>query len=510
MVDITPHALANAVMGKLYDALTNGDDTVPASADNFISWVTPAYPFNPQDFDFLVQGLTGVVPAGGQKPTADELEKLLAEDTIKVYQQAEQLAQLVDFIPEVTQLNNNQFAQFNVANNEGTLSDRYELILKMSQVMEQELDAATQAKIAQFRALLQTTTTQTDLVTGAQTQVTGPSPMVQAYNAKMMAYDAAALAYNAVRIAALTGNDPAAVQEWEMNAPILRNQVTAAMDDWIANGYKNDYEEIAAYINAVQQRDMNLLKQEYEDDMTKAALVGVSSGSTFYYTALVPGDFANSPAWTKFTFSIGDVSTYSGTEYNASGWSASVGASYLGIFGAEGTATSSSTYSQFNDSMSLDSFDLSFEIVQIPIVRAWFKEVFITADYWRFDPNNPQYTNAMVSDGGTPPTGLIAAYPTTAIFIRNLQLGIQQASAAGQWIDEQQSSSQSGGGYVGFGPFFLGGTASHYSSSGYSQSNYGYSWNDQGMSVDGMQLTAFRCHVFPKSPNPDPSIKSWA
>ena len=29
MVDITPHALANAVMGKLYDALTTGDGTVP-------------------------------------------------------------------------------------------------------------------------------------------------------------------------------------------------------------------------------------------------------------------------------------------------------------------------------------------------------------------------------------------------------------------------------------------------------------------------------------------------
>jgi hypothetical protein len=510
MVDITPHALANAVMGKLYDALTTGDATVPPSADNFISWVTPAYPFCPNDFDFLVQGLTGVVPAGGQQPDPADLEKLLAEDTIRVYQQAEQLAQLVDFIPEVTQANNNQFAQFNLANNEGTLSDRYELILKMSQVMAQELDAATQAKIAQFRALLQTTTTQTDLVTGAQTQVTGPSPMVQAYNAKMMAYNAAALAYNAARISALTGNDPAAVQAWEMDASILRDQVTAAMDDWVTNGYKNDYEEIAAYINQVQQRDMSLLKQEYEDDMAKAALTGVSSGSTFYYTALVPGDFANSTAWTKFTFSIGDVSTYSGTEYNASGWSASVGASYLGIFGAEGTATSTSTSSQFNDSMSLDSFDLSFELTEVPIVRSWCEAAFITADYWRFDPGNPQYKSAMVSDGGSPPTGMIPAYPTTAIFVRNLQLGIQQASAAGQWIDKQQSSSQSGGGYVGFGPFFLGGTASHYSNSGYSQSNYGYTWNDQGMSVDGMQLTAFRCHVFPKSPNPDPSITSWA
>ena len=114
-----------------------------------------------------------------------------------------------------------------------------------------------------------------------------------------------------------------------------------------------------------------------------------------------------------------------------------------------------------------------------------------------------------VSDGGSPPTGFIAAYPVTAIFIRNLQLSIQQDSAAGQFIQKYQASSQSGGGYAALGPFFLGGTASHYSSSGDTQSSFTHSWNDQGMSVDGMQLTAFRCHIFPKSPDPDPSIKSW-
>ena len=308
MVDITPHALANAIMGQLYDVLNNGDATVPKSPDNFISWVTPAYPYDPSDFDFLVQGLTGVVPAGGDKLTQAQLDKALADDTIRLYQQAEQLARLVDFIPEVTRINNNQFATFNVNNNAGTLSDQYEIILKMSQVMDQELDAATKAKIAQFRALLQTTTTHTDLVTGEQTQVVGPSPMVQAYNQKMMAYDSAALTYNAARIAAQAGDDPAAVQNFAINAAILRNQVTAAMDDWIANGYKNDYEEIAAYINAVQQRDLNLLKQEYEDDLTKAALTGIPSNSTFYYTSLIPGDFANSPAWTTFSFDIGNIS----------------------------------------------------------------------------------------------------------------------------------------------------------------------------------------------------------
>src|SRR5579859_3944257 len=110
MVDITPHALANAIMGQLYDVLNNGDDTMPKSPDNFISWMTPAYPYDPSDFDFLVQGLAGVAPAGSDKLTQAQLDKALADDTIRLYQQAEQLARLVDFIPEVTRINNNQFA----------------------------------------------------------------------------------------------------------------------------------------------------------------------------------------------------------------------------------------------------------------------------------------------------------------------------------------------------------------------------------------------------------------
>ncbi|HKE37391.1 MAG TPA: hypothetical protein VKB39_08160, partial [Candidatus Baltobacteraceae bacterium] len=235
--DIAPSVLANAIMGKLYDVLTNGDSTVPKSADNFFSWCTPGIPVDAEDFRFLSQGLTGVVTpqaaqnlasvtassstssssaAGGSTATAtaaktttgttggtsqqtltpDQLNQLRAQDTNAVYQQAEMLARIVDFVPDLAKINNGQFATFSVDNSEGTLSDRYKLTLVMSQVMSQELDQATQDKIAKFRGLLQATTQKTDLVTGAVTNVTGPSALVQAYTQKMAAYDAAALAYN--------------------------------------------------------------------------------------------------------------------------------------------------------------------------------------------------------------------------------------------------------------------------------------------------------------------------
>jgi hypothetical protein len=537
MADIQPSVLANAIMGKLYDVLTNGDETVPKSADNFFSWCTPGIPVDAEDFRFLAQGLTGVVtpqaaanlaaasaPAAGSpapgaaaaaapaKPqlTPDQLNQLRAQDTNAVYQQAEMLSRIVDFVPDLVQVNNKQFAQFSVANNDGTLSDRYKLILQMSQVMDQELDQATKDKIAKFRGLLQTTTQHTDLVTGDVTPVTGPSPLVQLYNTKMAAYDSAALTYNMARINALAANDPAAVQNWAINASILRNQVKAAMDDWITNGYKDDYEEIAAYIGQVMQRDMALLKQEYEQDLQNATLTGISSGSDFYYTALAPADFAQSAGWSNFWFNIGDFSNYSNSSFSASGWKEQAAGGFMGLFGGGESASSSESRVASNSGFDSSNFYLSFSICQIPIVKAWFKDAFLLSKCWRFDQTNPDYKSLMISDGGKPPTGYLPAYPTSIVFIKDLYLKIDKNSGAGSFIQQQQSSSAGGGGVVSLGPFTLGGSASHYSSSGYSQQSMKVNWDDQGLSIPGMQIAGFKCHVISqKCPDPDSSITAW-
>lgn len=534
-----PDVLANAIMGKLYNVLTNGDSTVPKSADNFFSWCTPGIPVTPEDFRFLSQGLSGVVtpqaatnvasvtaaaggsPApgasgtagaassGGGGLTSDQLNQLRASDTNRVYQQAEMLARILDFVPDLAKINNQQFASFSVANNEGTLSDRYKFILTMSQVMDQDLDQATKDKIAKFRALLQTTTKKTDLVTGEVKDVTGPSPLVQAYNSKMAAYDNAALNYNQARINALAANDPAAVQNFAINARILRDQVIAAMDDWISNGYKQDYEQIAAYINQVMGRDMAMLKQQYEQDLTNATLTGISSGSDFLYTALAPPDFAEAGGWSRFSFNSGDFHQYSNSNFNTMGWSVSASAGFFGI-GASGGASGSHSRSEFNSGFELDTFSLKFSICQIPILRPWFKDAFLLSKSWRFDQSNPDSKGLLISDGGSPPTGYLPAYPTSVVFIKDLVLGIRKDSSAGQYISEQSASSQGGGVSIGIGPFSFGGSASHYSANGYSNQNLNSHWDDQGLTVDGMQIAGFKCHVLTsKCPNPDPSIKKW-
>lgn len=539
---VAPHALSNAILGKMYDVLTNGDDTVPKSADSFFSWLTPGMPFTDDDFQFLTQGLTGVVkrdavaalvvpgtpaaaapagaagaaapadggPGAGQVLTPDLVNQLRAQDAGRMMMQAEQLARLCDFVPEVASINNNQFAQFAVSNNEGSLSDRYKTVLTMSQVMQNELSDDIKQKIAKFRGLLQTTTKKKDLVTDEEKDVTGPSPMVVAYNDRMANYINTALEYNQHRIDALAGNNPANVEYWAINANLLRAKVKAAMEDWISNGYKDDYDEIAAFIDQVMARDLSLLKQEYKDDLVKATLTGLSSGSDFFYTALVPGDFAQSAGWSTFTFDSMDYQSHRNSSFSQSGWSASASAGFMGI-GASGSASGSQQTSAFNGNFDLNYFKLSFSICQVPIVRPWFKESFIVSKAWRFDQSNPDVKGdkGLVSDGGKPPKGLIAAYPTTCVFIRNLRLDFGDNSSFSDFYSHSTSSSAGGGTNVSFGPFSLGGSATHYSKNGYTNQNYGGHMDHQGVSVPGLQLIGFKCHVFPKSPDPDPGIKAW-
>src|SRR4051794_24963260 len=104
-----PSVIANAIMAHLYDILTNGDDTVPVSEDNFFSWCTPGIPIREEDFDFLTQGLTGVLRkaavdvatnngsstndgstnTGSTQLTPEQINQLLGQDTSRLYNQTE-------------------------------------------------------------------------------------------------------------------------------------------------------------------------------------------------------------------------------------------------------------------------------------------------------------------------------------------------------------------------------------------------------------------------------------
>jgi hypothetical protein len=515
MSEIEPSVLANSIMGKLYDVLTNGDDTVPKSEDNFFSWATPGIPMQPEDFKFLSQGFTGIaktqLDAAGNpiKYTDAQLAQLKAADVTGLFQQAEFLARLVDFVPDVTVVNNEHFSTLSVMNNQGTLSEIYERTLQFSEVKNSELTQAQKDKLEELRAKLVTVKKEKDIITDEEVEVTSPSPLVKLYNTKMAAYVDAGLEYNQRRIDAMNAATPEAVQYYAVNASLLRNKVKAAWNDWVTTGHKEDYEKIAAFIQQMEGRDLVLLKQRYLDDLEKARLTGIASGSEFFSTSLIPASFATSAGWSRFTFSAGELNTYSSTTFDKSGWSASAAGSWMGIFNAAGSATSEHSKDSYTGKMDSAYCNMTFEIAQVPIVRPWLKTSYLTSTTWKFDPTNPDVANSLLSDGKKPPKGQLVAYPTTAIFIRKLRLDFGQNSSFTSWLQEKQSSNAEAGGYVALGPLVLGGGGGSHSASGSTQNNAGYKYDDHSISVDGMQLIGFKCHILPKAPNPDPSITVW-
>lgn len=539
-MDVKPSLLANQVMAKLLDTLTNGDETVPTSEDNFFTWCTPGIPVAPSDFDFLERGLTATVrkqdirelldlrgtppavagsqPAvAGSQPavavspllTPAELDKMRGSEAARLQMQAEGLARLVDFIPDVTKSRNERFGRLNVMNNEGSLSDVYGMVLRMSQVMHQDLPDETKKKIEKFRALLNVTKKKKNLIDDSETEVSEPSPLVVAYHEKMQAYMSTALEYNSHRIDALAADNARAVHDWALNANIYREKVRSAMRDWQTNGYKSDYEAIAAFIEQVQARDMALLKEDYKDALQKATLTGIASGSDFFFTSLVPGGFASSNGWTRFTFNSGNYRSSSNSAYSASSSAVSGGGGFLGLFGGSASHSESSSYQEYNGTFNVDNFCLSFEICQVPIVRPWFKTAFLVSKSWRFDPSNPDFNGRMLSDGGATPNGILPAYPTSVIFIRNLHLSIGHSDGFSDYVEEHKRSSSSGGGFLGFGGFFLGGSAGNVSESGRTKRDWGYNYDKNEMVVEGMQIIGYKCHILPKSPNPSKDIKEW-
>jgi hypothetical protein len=252
-----------------------------------------------------------------------------------------------------------------------------------------------------------------------------------------------------------------------------------------------------------------LLKQQYRDDLEKARLTGMASGSDFYYTSLAPGNFMRASGWAEFGFRSSDFNSASSSGYGFSRSATRAGGGFIGIFGGGGGGSSAQGESHSHVQFDTQHFGMSFKIAQLPIVRPWFKTAFLASKLWRMDQNNPQAKSEVVSDGGQPAKGLIPAYPTSVICIKDLQLCFAKASGFREAQQSWQRTSASGSGVVCFGPFHLGGSHGRSSGSGQRSSQAHYDSESQTMTVPGVQIVGFKCHVMPKAPDPIANISRW-
>jgi hypothetical protein len=470
----TSEELMSSLIGSLYKKLTAGDTVTKADSDNFIAWCTPGLAFQPSDLEFATKGLAG--------STGQETRDLLA--------QASDFAKLANLVPDPSGIYDEEQQQTTFNQNGSILWNTYQNALNFSEVASGTLSAADKTTLEKYTNQLKTT--RKNIVTNVDESVDGP--VLIAYNDKRKKYQAAALTYNNKRIAALNSENPAVVADWALNASLYQLDVNNANDDWVSNGFKNEVDSMRAFIDQVTRRDLTLWKASLLNQLALAKQTDLVSGSNFFFTSFVPGDFADSnDGWTEFTFAESNFATYDRSETNS--WSAS-GRAGWGPWSARVQASGSSTST--NSSIDVSNFNMKFLVTQVPLSRPWLSPEFLTSSAWRFKPGLGMLP---LSNGAKPPTGQLVAYPTTAIFVRDVVIDCGELRNTASSYTSQVNS----GGGVSYGPFSLGGS---YSRSVGTRS-FTSKMTAEGLEVSGMQLIGFKCAILNMSPNPDPSITNW-
>ena len=483
--------LMKALLTKLYNTVTGNDGNIKIPRNKYLSWMLPGIPFAAEDFLFCCKGLIG-----------DSAEK-----TRDLYHQAFVLSKLFDFVPDIdpgqVQFVDTKMQQTIFTTTQDTISSVYSDVLKYSRVLNNDISDKEKAKLQKFRDLLSVAKEVVDIVTDEKKTVTEPGPLTLAYTAKMNDYIDAADDYMNLVIEAQSakGSDPEAVRRvaaFANKSKFLRKKMEAAYMAWVSQGYKNEYETINSYIEQVTQKNLVLYKQDLMNKYKNALLTSPLEGTAgdFYFTTLLPGNFATSPGWTKFIFYEGDYETNYSSETTK--WGAA-GGLCLGFFNIGAKASGSKTEAHSDQKAS--NFRAELEFTQIPICRPWFDPGFFSMRAWTLDKIWDLNWDKKVSDGAeqTKPVGRLVAYPTSALFVRNVRFSFGEADSHSKYVNEQIEA----GGTVAYGPFMVGGQYSHGSVSGSMKGHYG----GGSIGIEGIQLIGLINNIIPKSPNPNPEIK---
>lgn len=475
-------------MAKLYATVTGSDSEIEIPRSKFITWLMPGIPFKKEDFAFCQKGFVGET----------------AEESLNLYHQAFVLSKLFDYVPEVGKdMVDEKMQQAMFATSQDTLSSVYSDILTYSKVVDHEPTDEQKAKMEQFRNLLTVKKeVVASLITGEKKMVTSPGPLTEAYNAKLNEYITAVDEYMNLLIEAQAarGNSEEAqrrVAAFSNKSKAYKMKMQAAKMAWVTEGYKNDYDEINAYIAQVTERSMLLYKESLKNDLQQALLSSASDGgSEFYYTTLIPGNFAESDGWTQFSFEEIDSEEHSNKSTSA--WSASGGGNY-GLFAAKANASGSREEEKLDSACT--NFKATFKFTQIPICRPFFKPGFLMMKGWTLDNMwDLNFNNLPVTDGQQKPTGRLVAYASQALFVKDVSFEFSEASSH---FDKLKKAFTAGGS-VGWGPFKVGGSYSKSSET----SNTVTHTEGNSIKIEGIQYIGSINHFFDtKIPDLNPEIK---
>ena len=508
------------MLAKLYQNLTAGSDVDSGLPnDRFIAWCM-GIPYEPEDFLFAIRGFgggeasalseEGIDVRRTDDPDAEPGVISGGEDVRRRLLAAASWSRIANFVPDTSGIYDEEqqkkmFDTTAFSQDGRSIVSIYENVLRFSETAAAELTEEQEAKLKRFRGLMTETRTEEDLFTGEVREVEVDSPLMRAYMTYQQEYIEAEMLYNSKRLDALNASDSRAVQDWALNADLYRQRVRAALGRWVSAGYKNQVEGIHAYINQVSQRNLQLLKEDLQDQLRRSKLSDPNTGD-FYPTWVIPPRFAFSSGWTRYKFDQTETNSYSKRSFNHTKGNVTLPipiSSWLVGRGGGGRSVR-----EYESEFDTRGFKLEFEFAQALISRPWMSMDFLLSNAWRFGPNMPNLTNMTqtLSDGEAPPdgpNGSMTAIPTAAIFVRDVTVRFNEMERD---FSRFEKDVQAQGG-LSLGPIRLIG-GSHTDTE--VERKHRYNRTTEELEVEGMQLIGFKCRTLPKLPNPSDSVETWA
>ncbi len=321
-----------------------------------------------------------------------------------------------------------------------------------------------------------------------------PGPWLAAYEIKKKEYNDAADKYMNLKLDAdFAQNDligARRTEEYALRGVDYSKQIHEKFLEWDYVGHKGKLESLMAKVASINGRNMVLYRESLKEKLKNAHLN--SEEGDFYYTTLLPSSFATSP-WQKFSFYHGDYNQ----NFSSEETSFRMGGFYFGLFAlAVGGQYSKATTV---DNHTSQEFSASLEFTQVPIVRPWFDSSIFSLKSWTLDES--WGTGVPVSDGQPKPSGRLVAYPTTALFVRNVKISMSNWAEHKEFMNESTKVVGFGGG-IFFGALFVGG---EYNSAKRSFSRK-VNWDSGTIEMPWIQLVGFLNNLVPKSPDLSPNI----
>ncbi len=292
------------------------------------------------------------------------------------------------------------------------------------------------------------------------------------------------------------------------------------MKIWRTAGKRDYVMKIQNVLAAMEQGGMVAYRDALQERMENLAFdVNVIADATdkVYYTSLSPANLMKAEGWTAV--SLENKSDSNSFSSKSTSFSGSIGVDLPGGYGFGGNHSQSKSSEKAAESG--ESLSISFEITQGLINRRWFDPaVFQCGKITMTDPATGESLATLgdddfyFSNGEMPPNGILPAYITSVILVRNVKI----TSASMKKIDSEITKSSTSGGSVNVGGFKVFGKRIGVKASAEHKKDevdkfYKFDESTGTLTMLGTHIVAFRGVYLPKFPNPNfdkyPDASDW-